>query len=86
MVRQVMLAFRRTWAARRDSTPLAALTAFLLANSMAYLVAFQVYGDPLIGFFVGFALGLLLSASRLTGEEAERLPEPVPDAPSERAM
>jgi hypothetical protein len=69
MVRLVMLAFRRTWAAKLDSTPLAALAAFLLANALAYLVAFQVYGDPLIGFFLGFGLGLLLSASRLTGEE-----------------
>jgi hypothetical protein len=60
-----MLAFRRVWAARMDSTPLAALAAFLLANVMAYLVAFQVYGDPLIVFFLGFGLGLVLSASRL---------------------
>jgi hypothetical protein len=65
MVRLVTVAFRRVWSARMDSTPLAALAAFLLANAMAYLVAFQVYGDPLIGFFLGFALGLVLSASRL---------------------
>ena len=65
MVRLVILAFRRVGPARMDSTPLAALAAFLLANVMAYLVAFQVYGDPLICFFLGFALGLVLSASRL---------------------
>jgi hypothetical protein len=75
MVRLVVLAFRRVWAAQMDSTPLAALAAFLLANSMAYLVAFQVYGDPLIGFFLGFALGLVLSASRLARQQ-EAAPEP----------
>ncbi len=84
--RMAVLAFRRTWAANTDSTPLAALAAFLVANAMAYLVAYQVYGDPLIGFFLGFALGLVLSASRLASEnktdaaedEAYR-PEPFPE-------
>jgi hypothetical protein len=65
MVRLVTLSFRRVWSAQMDSTPLAALAAFLLANAMAYLVAYQVYGDPLIGFFLGFAMGLVLSGSRL---------------------
>jgi hypothetical protein len=80
MVRLVTLAFRRVWAAQMDSTPLAALAAFLLANSMAYLVAFQVYGDPLIGFFLGFALGLVLSAARLVGEQEAAAPDPEADA------
>jgi hypothetical protein len=66
MIRLVLAAFRRVWSARQDSTPLAALAAFLLANAMAYLIAYQVYGDPLIGFLLGFGLGLVLSASRLT--------------------
>ncbi len=82
LVRLAILAFRRVWAAQLDSTPLAALAAFLLANAMAYLVAFQVYGDPLIGFFLGFALGLVLSASRLVTPPEPAAAEPVPNEPA----
>ena len=57
------------------------LAAFLLANAMAYLVAFQVYGDPLIGFFLGFALGLVLSASRLVTPPEPAAAAPVPNEP-----
>jgi hypothetical protein len=51
-----------------DITTLAALLAFLSANVMAFSVAFQVYGDPLIGILLGFSLGLILSGSRLAAQ------------------
>jgi hypothetical protein len=68
LVRIILLSFKRTWASRMDSTPVAGLAAFLLANALTYLVAFQVYGDPFLGFLLGFSSGLLLSASRLVAQ------------------
>ena len=79
LVRIIVLSFRRAWASRMDSTPIAALAAFLIANALAYLVAFQVYGDPYIGFLLGLSGGLLLSASRLVA--LQRL-QPLPAATS----
>jgi hypothetical protein len=69
LMRIIVLSFRRVWASRMDSTPVAALAGFLVANALAYLVAFQVYGDPFIGFLLGFGGGLLLSASRLVAQQ-----------------
>ena len=83
-----LLSFKRAWASRMDSTPIAALAAFLLANALTYLVAFQVYGDPYLGFLLGFAGGLLLSASRLVAQRqaapAARTP-PAADTPAQPA-
>ncbi len=69
LVRISVLSFRRAWASRMDSTPMAALAGFLIANMLTYLVAFQVYGDPFIGFLLGFGVGLLLSAPRLVAQQ-----------------
>ena len=69
LVRIVVQSFRRVWTSRMDSTPVAALAGFLIANALTYLVAFQVYGDPFIGFLLGFSGGLLLSASRLVAQQ-----------------
>ncbi len=42
--------------------------AFVAANLVAFLIAFQFLGDPFIGSFVGFLMGLLLSHTRLLRE------------------
>jgi hypothetical protein len=65
LFRVVFRMSRRMLQAEEDTTTLAALLAFLVANLMAFTVAYQVYGDPLIGILLGFSLGLILSASRL---------------------
>lgn len=57
--------FQRFRKERDHVVPEAALGAFILANVMAFLVAFQVYGDPLIGSLLGFSIGLVLSGKRL---------------------
>jgi hypothetical protein len=77
LVRIVLLSFRRAWASNMDSTPIAALAGFLIANALAYLVAFQVFGDPFIGFLLGFSGGLLLSASRLVAQQRRSPPAAV---------
>ncbi len=77
LVRIGVLSFRRVWTSRIDSTPVAALAGFLIANALTYLVAFQVYGDPFIGFLLGFSGGLLLSASRLVAYQERSQPAAV---------
>jgi hypothetical protein len=41
------------------------LVSILVANLSAFLVAFQIFGDPFVVFILGFLGGTLLSASRL---------------------
>ena len=50
---------------RLNGTAVAGLAAFLVANIFAFLVAFQVYGDPFIVCVIGFAVGCLLADMRL---------------------
>jgi hypothetical protein len=64
------LTFRRIRQAHGDTTPLAALSAFVVCNVLTFFIAFQVYGDPFIGFLLGFAAGLTLSASRLATQRS----------------
>ncbi len=64
---------RRLLVTEGDTTPLAALLAFLAANLMAFSIAYQVYGDPLIGILLGFSLGLILSASRLATQHRQQM-------------
>jgi O-antigen ligase len=71
------LTFRRIRRAHGDTTPLAALSAFVLCNVATFFIAFQVYGDPFIGFLLGFAAGLTLSASRLAAQRPTA-PDPTP--------
>jgi hypothetical protein len=73
LLRCVWLTMRRARAAGVDQTPLAALFAFILANAAAFMVAFQIYGDPLVVFLVGLALGVLLSGSRLAARRRQEL-------------
>jgi hypothetical protein len=72
LARCVYLSFRRASRAGFDHTPLAALLAFMLANASAFVVAFQLYGDPLVVFIVGLAGGVLLSGSRLAGQHEQQ--------------
>ena len=57
------------WLVVTGALLMAALAGFLIANMLTYLVAFQVYGDPFIGFLLGFGVGLLLSAPRLVAQQ-----------------
>lgn len=43
------------------------LAAMCVANGVAGVVSAQVFGDPFIGLFLPFSVGLILSASRLQG-------------------
>lgn len=43
------------------------LTAMALANGVAGLVSAQIFGDPFVGLFLPFVIGLVLSGSRLAG-------------------
>jgi hypothetical protein len=65
LFRTGMRSYQRWQRAHGDPVPVAALIAFLGANVVCYLTAFQVYSDPLIGFLLAFVVGLVLSASRL---------------------
>jgi hypothetical protein len=73
LLRCVWVNFRRARAAGVDQTPLAALLAFVVANAATFLVAFQIYGDPLVVVLVGLALGVLLSGSRLAAQRQHDL-------------
>lgn len=42
--------------------------AFVAANMVAFLIAFQFLGDPFIGSFIGFMFGLVLSYARLVAK------------------
>jgi hypothetical protein len=81
LVRIVVESFRRVWTSQMDSTPVAALAGFLIANALTYLIAFQVYGDPFIGFLLGIGGGLLLSASRLVAQQRWLPATAVPASP-----
>lgn len=60
-------------------TVAAALSAFLLANSVVFVTAAQVFGDPFVLIFLGMAFGALLAVPRLVnrqpiGDVLEKLP------------
>jgi hypothetical protein len=72
--RCMVLCFRRIREARIGQLGPAAVAAFLGANAATFTLSFQIYGDPLVVFLVGFAGGLLLSGIRL----ADRCAAPMP--------
>ena len=43
----------------------AGLVALLLANALAGLVSAQIFGDPFVGIFLPFLVGVVLSGARL---------------------
>lgn len=65
LLQRILACWKGVRRARISSLPLIALVAFVAANMAAFIVAFQVYGDPLIVCLGGFTIGLLLSSARL---------------------
>lgn len=65
LLQRILACWKGVRQARISSLPLLALVAFVAANMAAFVVAFQVYGDPLIVCLGGFTIGLLLSSARL---------------------
>ena len=64
----VLREIRNRALAEKNVITMAALAAFLGGNLLTFLVAFQVYGDPLIGILLGFGVGLILGGARLRDE------------------
>jgi len=56
-----------------DQLTFAAAGAFLVSNIAAFSTAFQVFGDPFIVCIIGFVAGVLLSASRLAGDDGAHI-------------
>ncbi len=70
----VVALFRAVWMAVRNAAQSSlhavffGLTAMIMANGVAAIVSAQVFGDPFIGVFLPFVVGLVLSGGRLNAE------------------
>jgi hypothetical protein len=54
------------------------MIAFLVANAVMFAVAHQVFGDPLVLYVIGLALGIAFAIPRMREDSRPRVPKEQP--------